>query len=489
MDIRERLTSQHAPGTGQSEKNQSLTWQQKLKRHNRKRLVIGILIFICILIAAYTAVAINFRFHFYSGTVIYGVDCSQATKKIAKEEVEKKLRDFELQLEERNGRVETISAKAIDLAFVDDDSIGLLLKMQRSYIWPYMMLQEHSQMTSVAFSYSRDRAIAALNALDCMDDALADPPKDACIEATAEAFVVAPEDPGTLLDHEKAQEAVLNALDAGASSVSLDEEGCYYAPSVYQDDKALNEEAEKMNELATARISYDFGDRTEVVNPLVMQDWITRATNGEFVFDDLAVMSYVESLAKKYDTWETVREFDTTIGTTVTLIGGDYGWLMDQEATTVDLLKALVEGYQGSMEPEYTYTAMCRDTDDIGDTYIEICISLQEMWFYQDGECLVDTPVVTGNPNLDNGTPSNAVWKIDDKQRNATLVGENYEAPVDYWLPFNGSIGIHDLQTRYYFGGTIYLTNGSHGCINTPYEAVQTIYNAVSIGTPVVVYD
>ncbi len=483
MDIRERLIPRkEASGT-------DLTWQQKLKRHNRKRFFIVLIIFLCLLAAAYAAIAVHFRFHFYNNTVIYGIDCSQATEKEAKEVVEEKLKDFRLQINERSGKTETISAKAIDLTFQDDNSIGRLLKMQRSYIWPYMMLQEHSVMTGVAFSYSRERAVAALDALDCMNDELADPPKDACIEATEDAFVVAAEDPGTLLNHEKTQEAVLKALDEGLGSVSLDEEGCYYSPEIFQDDKELNQEAAEMNELASARITYDFGDREEKVNPPVMQDWITRSADGGLVFDDLAVMAYVESLARKYDTWETVREFDTSIGTAVTLIGGDYGWEIDQEKTTVDLLKALVNGYRGSMEPEYICTAMCRDTDDIGDTYIEICISYQEMWCYVDGECIVDTPVVTGNPNLDNGTPSNAVWKIDDKQRNATLVGEDYQSPVDYWLPFNGSIGIHDLQTRYYFGGTIYLTNGSHGCINTPYEAVQTIYNAVSVGTPVVVYD
>ncbi len=56
-------------------------------------------------------------------------------------------------------------------------------------------------------------------------------------------------------------------------------------------------------------------------------------------------------------------------------------------------------------------------------------------------------------------------------------------------MPFNGDVGIHDMQTRAYFGGTIYLTNGSHGCVNTPYEQAQTIFNTVSVGTPVIVYE
>ena len=102
---------------------------------------------------------------------------------------------------------------------------------------------------------------------------------------------------------------------------------------------------------------------------------------------------------------------------------------------------------------------------------------------------MVDTPVVTGNPNRGNATPAGGVWAIDAKMRDTILEGEGYESPVDYWMPFNGDVGIHDMQNRYHFGGTIYLSNGSHGCVNTPYEQAKKIYETVSIGSPVIVYD
>ena len=131
---------------------------------------------------------------------------------------------------------------------------------------------------------------------------------------------------------------------------------------------------------------------------------------------------------------------------------------------------------------------MSRASDDIGDTYIEISIKKQEMWCYKNGELIVDTPVVTGNVSKGYDTPSGGVWAIDAKVQDYVLAGEGYRAPVDYWMPFNGNIGIHDMQSRYYFGSTIYLTHGSHGCVNTPLDAVRDIYEAVEIGTPVIVY-
>ena len=74
------------------------------------------------------------------------------------------------------------------------------------------------------------------------------------------------------------------------------------------------------------------------------------------------------------------------------------------------------------------------------------------------------------------------------KQANATLRGPGYACPVRYWMPFNGGIGIHDATWRGSFGGSIYVYNGSHGCINTPLSLAGTIFNEIEQGVPIVCY-
>ena len=71
---------------------------------------------------------------------------------------------------------------------------------------------------------------------------------------------------------------------------------------------------------------------------------------------------------------------------------------------------------------------------------------------------------------------------------NATLTGENYATPVSYWMPFNGNIGMHDANWRSSFGGNIYKTNGSHGCVNLPPSVAAELYGYVEKGTPVICY-
>lgn len=123
----------------------------------------------------------------------------------------------------------------------------------------------------------------------------------------------------------------------------------------------------------------------------------------------------------------------------------------------------------------------------VGNTYIEIDISDQHMWYIVNGDVYVSTPVVTGNYDS-NDTPTGTFY-INSKDRGVSLVGADYVSYVEYWMAFIGSsYGIHDASWRSSFGGDIFRGNGSHGCVNTPYDAVRKIYNHVDVGTAVVIH-
>ena len=125
----------------------------------------------------------------------------------------------------------------------------------------------------------------------------------------------------------------------------------------------------------------------------------------------------------------------------------------------------------------------------IGKTYIEISIAQQHMWFYIDGDLYVETDVVTGNVGY-YSTPTGA-YSIYQRLSPATLTGPTWSSYVQYWMAFIYSgCGIHDASWRSAgeYGGTTYMGNGSHGCVNTPLAKVKQIYAKAKIGTPVVVY-
>lgn len=94
---------------------------------------------------------------------------------------------------------------------------------------------------------------------------------------------------------------------------------------------------------------------------------------------------------------------------------------------------------------------------------------------------------MSGKDTKDRKTPE-GVYGITYKERDATLKGADYETPVSYWMPFNGSIGLHDAIWRNKFGSNFYKYAGSHGCINLPFYVAEEIYHEIEKGTPVICY-
>lgn len=121
-------------------------------------------------------------------------------------------------------------------------------------------------------------------------------------------------------------------------------------------------------------------------------------------------------------------------------------------------------------------------------TYIEISIDKQHLWFYLDGKLYLETDVVTGN-DVDGYRTPTGNFSILEHDQGANLVGDDYSTYVNYWMCFlGGGFGIHDADWRSSFGGDIYKGNGSHGCVNTPYDKVKEIFEHTEIGTPVYIY-
>ena len=114
-------------------------------------------------------------------------------------------------------------------------------------------------------------------------------------------------------------------------------------------------------------------------------------------------------------------------------------------------------------------------------------MSKQHLWYYKNGQLIVEGDIVTGNESKKWGTPQ-GTYRLKYKEKDATLRGEGYSSKVSYWMPFNGGIGLHDATWRNTFGGEIYKTSGSHGCVNLPPAVAEKIFNNIDANTPVVCY-
>ena len=119
--------------------------------------------------------------------------------------------------------------------------------------------------------------------------------------------------------------------------------------------------------------------------------------------------------------------------------------------------------------------------------FVLVDISEQRAVFYRNGMRVLADNCVTGDAKRGYNTTV-GIHKIIFKDLNRTLHGSYGEAFVKYWMRFtNSGQGLHDAGWRRNFGSSIYISNGSHGCVNLPRETAATIYNNSYLGMPVIV--
>lgn len=462
----------------------------KFLKSTAGKITVTVLLFLILIGSIFAGFSFYFSKHFFYGTEINGLDCEKMTVDEVKILLQENILEYNLTLHERDGKTEVITAFDLGMSYVDDNGVEEIKKSQKSYLWFLSLFSDNKYQVAANMTYDRSRIDSILDKLDCFDPESVIAPKDAQLEETDTGFAISPEVYGNTLKREETKQLILDAIDSGRTEVDFEEADLYEKPTVLSTDESLNTRLTQINALLTAHITYDMGDnRIYTVDSSVIKDWILQAEDGSYYLNEDQVRAWVDQMAYDTDTFGLAHQFTTSLGPTITLArGGDYGWAMNENATANELINAIKSGFTGTLEPIYQYSAMSRGINDIGDTYVEICIEEQTMWCYKDGQLVVKTPVITGNHGTGFDTPSGCVWAIDGKKKDAEF--KLFPVTVTYWLPFNGDVGVHDAswKTEANYTQTEYLTNGSHGCINTPLDAAEKVFNAMEIGYPVIVY-
>ena len=111
----------------------------------------------------------------------------------------------------------------------------------------------------------------------------------------------------------------------------------------------------------------------------------------------------------------------------------------------------------------------------------------QHVYVVQNDKVVLDSDCVSGKAVVGHSTPD-GIFYIFAMAKDAVLKGDGYASPVKNWMPFYRGVGFHDATWRSRFGGKIYITSGSHGCVNLPLSFATKLYDLVEVGTPVLVY-
>lgn len=252
---------------------------------------------------------------------------------------------------------------------------------------------------------------------------------------------------------------------------------------------------------AYSKISLKFGDNIEKLDITTTSEWIILKPFGKdvytYVIDEAAIADYAKQLAEKYNTFSPYMDFTTHYGETISAENKCTGWIFDEVYAVQQLSDLILDGREvsldltdGSEESNKWWTRFMgkyKDDTGYGKSYAEVSIGNQYMWLVIDGKTVLESPVVTGNPNTGNDTPK-GFYLVTNKQSPATLYGETYVTEVSYWVGFTYQIGFHDAEWQESFGGDVYYQNGSHGCVNVPTYVAEEIYEKAFVDMPVFVY-
>ena len=455
-----------------------------------------------ILVVGYAAGALYYTNHLFAGSKINGMDCANMTEKKADAALKKQVESYEIELDFRNNESRTISGSDIGYQYIGSGDVKDVMKKQNPLLWVSGLFSKKNYNVEIDANFDKTALKAQLDGLDCLQEANMEAPADAQIAFVDNQFVIQDETQGTTIDEGTLLTALEEAVCTSQTKLSVEKTGAYAKPSVTKDDETLIHQKDIWNSCATATITYTFGDEQEVLDGMQIKDWLSYDEEGNYVENKEAVMAhikeYVLDLATRRNTMGRDRTITSTMtGEPVTVSGGSYGFRIDQSEEAEQIYENIVNHDVVTREPAYASRAAIYSMtgDDIGNTYVEVDLGNQHLWYYKEGTLIMDTDFVSGTYTVsDRRTPSGTYYLM-YKQKDQVLRGTRradgtyeYESPVKYWMPFNGGIGFHDASWRYSFGGSIFMYSGSHGCVNLPSSMASELYENIEAGCPILCF-
>ena len=446
----------------------------------------GITLFI-IFIIVYIIIGCFFKSHFLIGTSINGIDLSCMNLNKATNHIKTTIGEYRLLIEGRE-KSSDIDLSGINFKYIDNDEIDTIVKKQNSFLWIIDIFKRNNYIIKNIYSYDEELLKNKIDKLEFFNEDEIIYPENASFIFIDTEFVIVDEVYGNYLNKEKVYSEIEKSIYTGQVLMNLDESNCYINPKYCSYSNKVKKGKNIIDKYMSSKVTYVFSDETEIVDYSLINQWIKIDDELNVSMDDQQIINYITTLAKKYDTVGVAREFKTSTGKTLSISGGYYGWRINKKKEAQILKEYIENGSIIEKEPEYLQKGVCRGENDFGDSYLEINITKQHIWYYKDGELIAQGDIVSGNVSNGNGTPI-GIYEITYKQENSTLRGANYEAKVTYWMPFNGNIGLHDASWRYSYGGDIYINDGTHGCINAPKYLAKKIFAEIEAGTPVICYE
>lgn len=464
----------------------------RASRHKKHTKVI-LAIFLALLViagGAYAVRSFHYSDHFLPNTKINETDIANLTVKQANEKLKGAADEQTFDIQDNGQNWQSI--KKVDLGLKTDYTKDLekIKEAQNRWKWgvAYVFADSDDKLDGIAVDQTQlDSAIKTIETQLNDLNKNRTKTKDATLTKGADGFTITPEVEGNSINVAAVVADIKKSVSSNKDNLELTD--YTEKPKVTANDTNLQDELNALNKVAQVQANYSINGTDFQIPTETIMDWL-EYKDGKVTLNKEKVTNYVTDLGKQYNTSSNPTTFKSTRRGDVTVPDGTLSWTIQTDQEVAALTEQLMKGEDFTRSPIVQGSATA-DKPLVGNTYIEVDLENQHMWYYKDGTVALETDIVSGKPK----TPTPAgVFYVWDKARDETLRGKNddgtkYASPVDYWMPIDWTgVGIHDSDWQPAYGGDLWKTRGSHGCINTPPDVMAKLYNMVETGTPVLVF-
>lgn len=375
-----------------------------------------------------------------------------------------------------------------DLGIYKNADVDVTKIVLQPWKWPATLFSDTYYTLDDKYQYDENYLKKSISELNFMQSDVTS--ENVTLSAKNGKFTISNAYDALHLNPDTVLQKIKDALHTQNYTVSLT--NCY-EDTIF--DTAIQQICNKGNHLLQHEIVLNCKGATESI-PMSVKEDALYYQSGEFQVHESVIREYVSSLAKKYNTDGKNWLFQTTAGEVLTIkpSGKDSlsRFCMNQADTIVRVCDLLL-GKDVPNDVVWSSEGVSHAANtDIGNSYVEISIEKQHLWYYENGVCLIDTDVTTGKSLDELDTPT-GVFQVLQLATDYTMYGSYGSAFVHYFIKVTkDGVAIHDASWRNVYGGEEYKTNGSHGCINTPYDAVSKLYELLNAKqtdvTPVIIY-
>ena len=458
-------------------RNRSLGKKKSYRKKN------WLLHFVIMFFIALTILAITtFHYvntHFREGTFIQGVDCSQLTIEQARKKIEEEMQNQKITFKFLKAEY-TATYGQFDVTLNGTEALEEIMQNQYSNPQVEYFLTDKN--------VDEEKVISYLSAIPELKEENMTKPQNAFLELRGEKMVIVPEVEGHWIEFDEACDFVINFLkESGNPNHTLDMERLMYClPDVRSNNTEIVRQQQEINRILNTTINFQLADGSiYTLDSNTMKDWVVEKDGVYSVDIEGNLPTFIENLKNAINNAnEYIRFYATGVGYVQVPSMEAKTPILDEEKQEEWIISQLGNNKVIDTKPIYSRSPVNEQLS----SWVEVDITRQKVFMYVDGECILETDCVTGTDGL-HSTPT-GVFFLNNKVTDTILTdNKTYASWVMYWMPFYRGYGFHDANWRDEFGGSIYKTSGSHGCINLPHDAAEIMFQNINYDMPIFIYE